>query len=298
MPHYHLDIAEFPVPLLLKIVANLINSIISTNDRILTSENITHFHSRAVPNIAVQAYMSRILKFAPFPNEVLLSILVYFDRIAKLKKNRIAISSLNIHRLLISSIVVASKLTSDVFYSNTRYAKVGGLSLLELNQLELEFLFLCNFDLHVRLQDMQVYGDQLLTHAMSQQQTLVELTNLNIFPPPLRILTVCDTGAEEEAEEEDDEEREEDQVLKSPSEISPDNDADQVLPITPPYPVAVDSSKSTEKDSLSRRSASPNSPTSRQRSIKPEKTSHLRYSPYSLSVSSKAKRLASSPYKG
>ncbi|KAI9030980.1 cyclin-domain-containing protein [Phycomyces nitens] len=282
MPHYHLDIAEFPVHLLLKIVANLINSIIDTNDRILTSENITHFHSRAVPNIAVQAYLSRILKFAPFPNEVLLSILVYFDRIAKLKRNRLAISSLNIHRLLISSIVVASKLTSDVFYSNTRYAKVGGLSLLELNQLELEFLFLCNFDLHVRLQDMQVYGDQLLTHAMSQQQTLVELTHLNLFPLTHRIRTVCDK-------------EDEDQALESFHETSPDDEADQVLPITPPYPVALDSPKSTEKDS--KRSPSPNSP-SRQRPAKPEKTSHLRYSPYPLSISSRAKRLTSSPYEG
>lgn len=47
---------------------------------------------------------------------------------------------------------------------------MGGIPLGELNQLELEFLFLCNFDLHVRLEDMQAYGDQLLTHALTMQQ--------------------------------------------------------------------------------------------------------------------------------
>lgn len=48
-----------------------------------------------------------------------------------------------------------------------RKIKVGGIPLYELNQLELEFLFLCNFDLYVKLEDMQAYGDQLLTHALT-----------------------------------------------------------------------------------------------------------------------------------
>lgn len=50
---------------------------------------------------------------------------------------------------------------------------------MELNKLEIEFLFLCNFDLHVRLEAMQEYGDQLLLHALTQQTLLVELTKLD-----------------------------------------------------------------------------------------------------------------------
>jgi hypothetical protein len=61
---------------------------------------------------------------------------------------------------------VASKFTSDIFYANSRYAKVGGIPLRELNQLELEFLFLIDFQLHVKLEDLQEYADQLLSHAM------------------------------------------------------------------------------------------------------------------------------------
>jgi hypothetical protein len=45
----------------------------------------------------------------------------------------------------------------------------------------LEFLFLSNFNLHVKLEDMQAYGDQLLTHALTQRTTLVE--HLKITPP-------------------------------------------------------------------------------------------------------------------
>lgn len=123
-----LDIANYPVDSLVDIVANLLDSIIETNDRLIRNSSttaVTHFHSRTIPNIAVYPYLARILKFAPFSNEVLLCLLVYFDRIAKLKKTRYAVNSFTVHRLLITSIVVASKFTSDVFYPNSRYAKVS-----------------------------------------------------------------------------------------------------------------------------------------------------------------------------
>ncbi|CDS12150.1 hypothetical protein LRAMOSA04345 [Lichtheimia ramosa] len=146
-------------------VASLLESVIHTNDRI-PCNSITVFHSRAVPNIKIDAYLARIQKFTPYNNDALLCILVYFDRISKLQP-KFVLNSLNIHRLLIASIVVASKFTSDVFYPNARYAKVGGLPLVELNKLEMEFLFMCDFDLHVRLEAIQEYGDQLLRHSIS-----------------------------------------------------------------------------------------------------------------------------------
>ncbi|KAI7876954.1 cyclin-related 2, partial [Lichtheimia hyalospora FSU 10163] len=157
-----LDIVDFPISALIKMVASLLESVIHTNDRI-PCNSITVFHSRAVPNIKIEAYLARIQKFTPYNNDALLCILVYFDRISKLQP-KFVLNSLNIHRMLIASIVVASKFTSDVFYPNARYAKVGGLPLIELNKLEMEFLFMCDFDLHVRLEAIQEYGDQLLRH--------------------------------------------------------------------------------------------------------------------------------------
>lgn len=160
-----MDIAKFSTQELIKIVSNLLDSMLHTNNQIPNTQ-ITYFHSRAVPNITVVSYLTRIHKFAPFSNEALLSILIYFDAIAKLE-NGFTINSFNIHRLLITSLVVASKFTSDIFYANSRYAKVGGIPLRELNQLELEFLFLIDFQLHITLEDLQEYADQLLSHAMS-----------------------------------------------------------------------------------------------------------------------------------
>lgn len=50
------------------------------------------------------------------------------------------ISSLTVHRFLITAATVAAKGLSDSFWTNSLYAKVGGVSLRELALLELEFL--------------------------------------------------------------------------------------------------------------------------------------------------------------
>jgi hypothetical protein len=50
------------------------------------------------------------------------------------------LSSLTVHRFLITAATVASKGLCDAFCTNTHYAKVGGLGVTELNMLELEFL--------------------------------------------------------------------------------------------------------------------------------------------------------------
>lgn len=71
----------------------------------------------------------------------------------------------DIHRLLIAGVAVASKFYSDVFYTNSRYSKVGGLPLAELNTLELQFLCLNDFRLLVPVDELERYGTQLLMWA-------------------------------------------------------------------------------------------------------------------------------------
>lgn len=144
--------------------------------------NVLAFHGTNVPGISLHAYLSRVLKYCPVTNEVFLSLLVYFDRIAKkannLKKDNekdgeqlFVMDSYNIHRLIISGITVSSKFFSDIFYKNLRYAKVGGLPLEELNYLELQFLLLLDFKLMISVEDLQNYGDLLLRFWKREQIT-------------------------------------------------------------------------------------------------------------------------------
>lgn len=92
-----------------------------------TSSSLT-FHARNIPTIPLEAYLLRIHKYCPASNEVFISLLVYFDRMTRLAKEAcgrmFAVDSYNIHRLVIAGVTVASKFFSDVFYTNSRYAKV------------------------------------------------------------------------------------------------------------------------------------------------------------------------------
>ncbi|EDR04898.1 uncharacterized protein LACBIDRAFT_303755 [Laccaria bicolor S238N-H82] len=135
------------------------------------------FHARNVPTITLEAYLLRILKYCPTTNHVFLSLLVYFDRMSKLSQDAtgraFVIDSYNIHRLVIAGVTVASKFFSDVFYTNSRYAKVGGLPLPELNQLELQFLLLNDFRLVISSAEMQRYAEQLMVFSRSSDPALL-----------------------------------------------------------------------------------------------------------------------------
>lgn len=57
--------------------------------------------------------------------------------------------------------MVAAKYADDFFYKNDYYAKVGGISKNEINQLEIELLSILNYHLHVREEELNIYLDKL-----------------------------------------------------------------------------------------------------------------------------------------
>lgn len=93
----------------------------------------------APPGISVLDYLQRLTTHATLSPPILLSMVYYIDRLCSLYP-AFTISSLTVHRFLITSATVASKGLSDSFWTNSTYARVGGISLKELARLELEFL--------------------------------------------------------------------------------------------------------------------------------------------------------------
>jgi hypothetical protein len=71
---------------------------------------------------------------------LLLSIVYYLDRLCTLYP-AFTVTSLTIHRFLITAATVAAKGLSDSYWNNSTYARVGGIKVTELNLLELEFLY-------------------------------------------------------------------------------------------------------------------------------------------------------------
>lgn len=61
--------------------------------------------------------------------------------------------------------MLAAKFFDDHYYNNAYYGKVGGVSNTEVNSLEIEFLFMVNFNLFVATEEYNVYNQRLMTHA-------------------------------------------------------------------------------------------------------------------------------------
>ena len=85
-------------------------------------------------------YLNRIIVHATPSPPILLAMVYYIDRLCLLYPI-FTISSLTVHRYLITAATVGAKGLSDSFWTNKTYARVGGVSVKELALLELEFLW-------------------------------------------------------------------------------------------------------------------------------------------------------------
>lgn len=61
--------------------------------------------------------------------------MIFMDKIIA-HHPEVIVSSLTIHRLLLTGIMLASKMFDDFFITNTAYARIGGVEVKELNALE------------------------------------------------------------------------------------------------------------------------------------------------------------------
>jgi hypothetical protein len=139
-------------------------------------QDVTRFHALRAPQITIKAYLKRIAKYSNCTEECFVLALIYIDRLIK-KNENFLVNSLNIHRIMITSIMLAAKFFDDQYFNNAYFGKVGGVSCKEINLLEIEFVFMINFNLYVETDMYETYNLRLMSHAQpsennGQQQRL------------------------------------------------------------------------------------------------------------------------------
>lgn len=155
---------------LVNVLAKVLGQLVGQNDSTrLNRKEVTIFHAQRPPTISIQSYLERIVKYSPCSPECYILALIYIDRIIQ-QNPQFQLNSLNAHRLILTSVLVASKFYDDTFYNNSYYSRVGGISSSELNALELEFLFLINFNLSVSNSTFSTYQEELRRHLTSMNK--------------------------------------------------------------------------------------------------------------------------------
>ncbi|CAE7728400.1 CYCU4-1, partial [Symbiodinium sp. CCMP2456] len=119
-------------------------------------DKVSRFHSKVAPGIGVEQYLTRLAKYFQCHESCLLLALVYIDRAVKMD-SIVVVNKFTIHRLLAVATVVAAKIQDDLFFSNAHYARVCGLTLRELNNLEVHFISLLRWKLHVLVSEYREY---------------------------------------------------------------------------------------------------------------------------------------------
>ncbi|KAL4588172.1 hypothetical protein LXL04_001053 [Taraxacum kok-saghyz] len=133
-------------PKVLSLLSSLLERRVIKNETTQTKE-VTAFHGSRAPTLTIKEYIDRIFKYSSCSPSCFVVAHVYMDRL--IDGGNVNLTSLSVHRLLITSIMLAAKFIDDAFYNNAYYAKVGGVTTSELNRLELKFLFGLDFRLHV-----------------------------------------------------------------------------------------------------------------------------------------------------
>ncbi|KAI4979418.1 hypothetical protein ZWY2020_016171 [Hordeum vulgare] len=148
------------------------------------------------PEIGVRRYAERIYRYAGCSPACFVVAYAYLDRLASPSPEEedaaaaVAVDSYSVHRLLITSVMVAAKFMDDMHYNNAYFARVGGVELREMNGLELEFLFALRFRLNVTPDGFASYCAALEGEMMATDT-----------PPPLSPPAVLASPEEEEEED-------------------------------------------------------------------------------------------------
>ncbi|KAL4165370.1 hypothetical protein KRP22_004098 [Phytophthora ramorum] len=146
-------------------LAVVVESMVHASDRMpLGYYHKTKFEAFRAPGISVHDYLTRIHKYASCSPECFVLALVYMDRLHQMQG--FVLTELNVHRVVITSVVLAAKFFDDHYFNNAYYAKVGGVPCPEMNELEVEYLLLINFSLHVSSDTYARYYNELANHYM------------------------------------------------------------------------------------------------------------------------------------
>ncbi|GAV73381.1 Cyclin domain-containing protein [Cephalotus follicularis] len=172
---------ELMMPKIITFLSSLLDKVAQSNDlnRRLQPQKISIFHGLTRPTISIQSYLQRIFKYANCSPSCFVVAYVYLDRFTQSQPS-LPINSFNVHRLLITSVLVSAKFMDDMYYNNAYYAKVGGISITEMNLLELDFLFGMRFKLNVTPDTFYTYCSYLQREMLLQFHPQIADSSLNM----------------------------------------------------------------------------------------------------------------------
>ena len=123
-------LAESTTPRVLTILSSVLEKLVARNDQLVeclsqhldelslyssgrVGKSLNAFHGVRAPSISIPKYLERLYKYTSCSPSCFVVGYVYIDRLLHRHPDSLVIS-LNVHRLLVTSVMVASKMLDDV----------------------------------------------------------------------------------------------------------------------------------------------------------------------------------------
>jgi len=157
---------------LIDVLSDVLDRVCERNDRLTARKtHVTRFQATRTSQIKIKFYLERVAKYTRCSEECLVLSLIYIDRLIRMNQNFL-VTSLNVHRLIITGVMLGAKFFDDRYFNSALYGKVGGVSRREMNLLEVEFLRMLSFELFVETRTYEIYNERLMRRAQSKEQQL------------------------------------------------------------------------------------------------------------------------------
>jgi len=148
------------------IISSFLTMLVAENDKKPLQRHLGAFNAQNPPGVSIADYLARIVKYTPCSAECYLLSIIFIDRITQ--NQRIRVNSHNVHRLLLITTLISSKLLDDTTVNNKYFSHVGGIPIKELNNLECRLLGLMNYDLYVNEYCFELYKYELELQLIRQ----------------------------------------------------------------------------------------------------------------------------------
>jgi len=151
-----------------------------------TRQVATVLDSSTIPQISIYKYLLRLSANFRCSDASFVAALIIIDRLLEYDDGRLPLTMRNVHRAFLASLVVSVKFNEDLVYSNSHYAKAGGVHLKEVNRLERALLSSLDFDLRVEPEQYRIYETCLLGlgNSGAEPQKALVCPAMPITPTP------------------------------------------------------------------------------------------------------------------
>ena len=108
--------------------------------------------SKRIPKLSIEDFLIRVVTYSKIELSTLLSLYIYAMRL--ITRNEIVLRYTNVYKIILGACVLSVKFNEDSKFPFSYYAKIGGMTVSELSEIEFSIYTRLNFELFINEEEI------------------------------------------------------------------------------------------------------------------------------------------------